>query len=111
MSGSSFRAGAGRVTITPPLTVPHAGWGAQTHVFAYGIETDLWATVLVLDDGREVAALVDLDLVIITEAEAEAIRTAVARVLEIEPRVIRVSLTHNHAGPAPSDWEDRKSVV
>jgi len=105
MSGSSFRAGAGRVTITPPLTVPHAGWGAQTHVFADGIETDLWATVLVLDDGRETAALVDLDLVIVTHAEAEAIRAAVARILEIEPRAVRVSLTHNHAGPAPSDWD------
>ncbi len=105
MSGLSFRAGAGRVTITPPLTVPHAGWGAQTHVFADGIETDLWATVLVLDDGREVAALVDLDLVIVTHAEAEAIRAAVARVVEVEPRAVRVSLTHNHAGPAPSDWD------
>ena len=105
MSGVSFRAGAGRVTITPPLTVPHAGWGAQTHVFADGIETDLWGTVLVLDDGREVAALVDLDLVIVTAAEAEEMRAAVATVLGIEPRAVRVSLTHNHAGPAPSDWD------
>jgi hypothetical protein len=48
---------------------------------------------------------VDLDLVIVTHAEAEAIRAAVARILEIEPRAVRVSLTHNHAGPAPSDWD------
>ena len=45
MSQATFRAGVGRVTITPPLTVPHAGWGAQTHILPDGIETDLWATV------------------------------------------------------------------
>ncbi|MGQ0569415.1 MAG: neutral/alkaline non-lysosomal ceramidase N-terminal domain-containing protein, partial [Armatimonadota bacterium] len=104
-SGSSFRAGTGRATITPPLSAPHAGWGAQTHVFADGIETDLWATVLVVEDGRERASLVDLDLVILTQSEADAIRTEVARVLEVPTENVRVSLTHNHAGPPPSNWD------
>ncbi|MGH2373298.1 MAG: hypothetical protein ACRDIC_07440 [bacterium] len=104
MSGI-FSAGTGRVTITPPLTVPHAGWGAQTHVFAEGVETDLWATVLVVDDGDVRAGLVDVDLVILTPPEADAIRTAVAEVLEVAPEAVRVSLTHNHAGPPPSNWD------
>ncbi len=105
MNGSAFRAGTGRVTITPPLTAPHAGWGAQTHIFADGVETDLWATVLVVDDGHEMAGLVDLDLVIVTQAEADAIRTEVAKVLGVAPEKVRVSLTHNHAGPPPSNWD------
>ncbi len=105
MSQGTFRAGAGRVTITPPLTVPHAGWGAQTHILPDGVETDLWASVLVLDDGRETAAVVDLDLVILTRDESETVRAAVARVLKIDPQNVRVSLTHNHAGPPPSDWD------
>ena len=105
MSQATFRAGAGRVTITPPLTVPHAGWGAQTHILADGVETALWASVLVLDDGQEVAALVDLDLVILTHAESEAVRGAVGRAVKIDPQKVRVSLTHNHAGPPPSDWD------
>ncbi len=93
------------MTITPPLTVPHAGWGAQTHILADGVETELWASVLVLDDGRESAALVDLDLVILTPEESEAVRGAVGRALKIDPSSVRVSLTHNHAGPPPSDWD------
>jgi len=105
MSQATFRAGVGRVTITPPLTIPHAGWGAQTHILPDGIETDLWATVLLVDDGHETAAIVDLDLVILTGEESEAVRRAVARVLKIDPRGVRVSLTHNHAGPPPSDWD------
>ncbi len=44
MTGEGFRAGAGRTTITPSLTVPRAGWGAQTHLFADGVETGLCAT-------------------------------------------------------------------
>ncbi len=105
MSNGVFSAGTGRVTITPPLTVPHAGWGAQTHVLAGGVETDLWATVLVVDDGDVRAGLIDLDLVIVSPSEADAIRTAVAEVLEVAPEAVRVSLTHNHAGPPPSTWD------
>ncbi len=105
MSTDTFRAGVGRATITPPLAVPIAGWGAQTHTFAEGVETDLWATVLVVDDGRERAGFVDLDLVILTQAESDAVRAAVAGVLGVAGEKVRVALTHNHAGPPPSGWD------
>jgi hypothetical protein len=94
----------GRATITPPLTVPHAGWGAQTHVLADGVETDLWATALVVEDGAEPAAMVELDLVAVTPADAQAVRRAVARALGISGERVRVAETHNHAGPPPSTW-------
>jgi hypothetical protein len=99
-----FRAGVGRATITPPLTVPHAGWGAQTHILPDGVETDLWATALVVEDGRETAAIVELDLVAVTVADAQAVRHAVARALGISGDRVRVAETHNHAGPPPSTW-------
>ncbi len=73
----------GRVSITPPLSAPHASWGAQVHVFPDGVETDLWATVLVVTDGVTMAAFVDLDLVIVSRAESDAIRAAVGKVLNI----------------------------
>jgi hypothetical protein len=104
VTGEGFRAGAGRATITPSLTVPHAGWGAQTHLFADGVETDLWATVLVLADGREMAAVVDVDLVAVTPEDAAAIRAEVARVLGLAREKVRVTETHNHAGPPNSHW-------
>ena len=106
MAATQFRAGVGRATITPPLTVPHAGWGAQTHVHPEGIETDLWSTVLVLEDGRARAAIVDLDLVTISTQESQAIAAEVAGILGIARDAVRVSVTHNHTGPPPSrsDW-------
>lgn len=104
MTPAGFRAGAGRATITPPLTVPHAGWGAQTHLYPDGVETDLWATVLVVEDPSERAAMVDLDLVAVAPEDAQAVRGEVARVLGVAPEKVRVSETHNHAGPPPSTW-------
>src|SRR4051812_44910159 len=105
MTVQSLRAGVGRVTITPPLTAQHAGWGAQTHVFPDGVDQDLWATVLVVSDGTETAAFVDFDLVILSRAESDAIRAAVGSVVGIPPSAIRVSVTHNHAGPPPGAWD------
>lgn len=104
MIGAGLRAGAGRETITPPFVVPHAGWGAQTHLYAEGVETDLWATVLVLAGDEEMAAIVDVDLVAVMPADARAIRAEVARVLGVAPEKVRVTETHNHAGPPPSSW-------
>lgn len=104
MTNSSFRAGVGRVTITPPLTAPHASWGAQVHVLPDGVESDLWATALVVDDGATRAAWIDLDIVIVTKQESDAIRARVGEELGIAPEAVRISVTHNHAGPPPSAW-------
>ena len=92
------------MTITPPLTAPHASWGAQVHVLPDGVEADLWATALVVDDGETTAAWIDLDLVIVSRRESDAIREAVAAALDIPAQAVRVSVTHNHAGPPPSAW-------
>jgi hypothetical protein len=105
MAHEGFRAGVGRVCITPPLTAIHAAWGAQVHTLPAGVETDLWATVLVAADSARTVALVDLDLVIISRDESEAIRQEVARHTGIPPEDVRVSVTHNHAGPPPSTWD------
>lgn len=95
--GNLYRAGVGRMIITPPLSVPHASWGAQTHIFAEGIESDLWCTVLLVEDRNEMVAFVDIDLSLFTPAEAEAIRAEVAAAVGIAGGKVRVATTHNHA--------------
>src|SRR4051812_27228237 len=92
MANGEFRAGVGRVGITPPASVPHASWGAQVHVFPDGTEADLHATVLVVTDGVAMAAFVDLDLVIISRAESDTIRAAVAAVLGTSAAHVRCSV-------------------
>jgi hypothetical protein len=63
------------------MTAPHASWGAQLHVLPEGVDADLWATALVVDDGVTTAAWIDLDLVLISRRESDAIREAVAAAL------------------------------
>jgi hypothetical protein len=105
MADSQFRAGIGRVDITPPLTAPHAGWGAQTHIQPEGVDQPLSVTALVLDDGTTTVAWVEFDLVIINNTETEVVRERVGEALGIAPENVRVTVTHNHAGPPPSSWD------
>src|SRR5829696_2245915 len=104
MTETTFRAGVGRVDITPPLTAPHSNWGAQVHILPDGVETNLWATALVVEDGTEMAAWIDLDLMIITRQQADEIRSTVGESLGIPAQSVRVSITHSHAGPPPNMW-------
>lgn len=104
MSDSTFSAGIGRATITPPMNAVHAGWGAQTHTLPDGIDRDLLVTVLVVDDGDGRAAFCEAELVIIGREESDAIRAAVAVELGIGPEKVRMSISHNHAGPPPGSW-------
>ncbi len=107
----SFQAGLGRVDITPPLSAPHASWGAQVHVFAEDVDIPLTCTVLVVDDGTNRAAWVDFDLIILSTSETQKVQHRVADETGISPELVRVSVTHNHAGPPPSSWDWAKAGI
>ncbi len=104
MAAEGFQAGVGRVDVTPPLTAPHASWGAQVHVLPDGVDAPLWATALVLTDGANTVAWIDVDVVILTEADCDSIQQAVGEAIGIPADQVRVSVTHNHAGPPPNRW-------
>ncbi len=105
MSDAQFRAGIARVDITPPLTAPHAGWGAQTHIQPDGVDQPLNVTALVIEDGTTTVAWCEFDLVIISSEETDVIRERVGQALDIPKEHVRISVTHNHAGPPPSSWD------
>lgn len=99
MTNPHLNAGFGRTSITPSLSVPHAGWGAQTHLLADGVHRDLHVSVLLLTQGDAVAtALVEFDLVGVYGLE-RPIQEAVARESGVSVDDVRVSVTHNHANP------------
>nr|MDE0501545.1 neutral/alkaline non-lysosomal ceramidase N-terminal domain-containing protein [bacterium] len=98
-----MRVGVGRAVITPPIGIEHAGWGAQTHHRAEGVHLDLFVTVLVVEGETQTLAILDYDLGEVTVADSDRIRSDVAGVLDIDPRNVRVSYTHTHAGPVWSD--------
>ena len=59
MAGT-LHAGVGRATITPPVGIAHAGWGAQVHERAEGVDQDFYVTVLLVRDDDASCAIVEL---------------------------------------------------
>lgn len=99
-----MRVGVGRANITPPVGIEHAGWGAQVHERAEGVHLDLWVTALVVEGEGGTFAILDYDLMIVTVEDSDRIRADVAGVLGIDPKNVRVSYTHTHAGPVWSNF-------
>ena len=96
---SGLRAGAGRQRITPPVGIPLFSH-LNPERMSEGVHDDLWAKVLVLEDGSLRAALVGLDLVWpMPENDYVKIRAAVTEATGIDGENIMVSCTHSHQGP------------
>ena len=62
-----LNAGVGRVDITPPVGVAHAGWGAQTHQVSVGNDMPLLVTAIVVSKDDLDLAIVDVDIGIFEE--------------------------------------------
>ena len=97
-------AGTGRADITPPLGIAHAGWGAQSHEGAEGIDMPLTITALVIEpygntDPAARIAILDIDTCMLAQGYDRAIREAVTEANGIPPSNQRVSYTHTHSGP------------
>ena len=104
-------AGVARSDITPPLGIGHAGWGAQAHQRAAGVDLPLWMTALAIGDGEQTCVLIDIDAMYLFEQEAAAVRQAVAALTGLPGTHIRISYTHTHSGPISgstwSSWMDQ----
>lgn len=64
---------------------------------AQGIHDDIWARVMVIDDGRTRVAIIGLDAVGFLHDEVIDIRKALSKDLDIDYSI--VCSTHNHEGP------------
>ncbi len=94
---SGLLAGVARTDITPPVGVAQMNWGSQTHVRAVGIDpAGMKATALVLSDGEQKFAMVDVDRILVSGLEP-AIAEA-SRRTGIPAEHIRIGATHTHAG-------------
>lgn len=98
MSGQ-LRAGVGRATITPPVGIAHAGWGAQVHERAEGIDEDFFVTALAFAADDVITLLIELDTGLLMTDEATPFREAVATAVGVDVEAVRLSYSHTHAGP------------
>ena len=95
-----MRAGVAKVCITPPVGAWQGGYGARNRA-SDGIHDDLHARALVFegDDGTR-AAIVAVDVVILTHEVAEAARRRAEDLTGIPAGHIALCASHTHGGPA-----------
>jgi hypothetical protein len=87
-----LRAGAARVSITPPMTeFPFVSGNEKPFV---GIHDDVYARALVLDDGQKRVALVLLEVTKVPTPQV--IAEAVAREIGARPGDVMIAATHTH---------------
>lgn len=96
---SGLLAGVARADISPPSGIAHLNWGSQTHVEAIGIDpAGMFATALVLSDGKQKFVMVDVDRLSVRGLEPA--RKKASLMTGIPEAHIRITATHTHAGPA-----------
>jgi hypothetical protein len=100
---TTLRAGVARADITPPIGIGHAGWGAQTHQRASGVDLPLWVTALALGQGDTTTVIVDIDCMYLFEQEASAVRDEIVRRTGLPEGQVRISFTHTHSGPVSGE--------
>lgn len=94
-----LKAGTGRADISPAPGTPQGGWGAQTHQRGLGNDLAFYATALVLQDGAQTVAIVDVDSIGFDPEWTQRILAAIAALTGLPIENIRFSCTHTHSGP------------
>lgn len=84
------------INITPPVGMQMAGYSERDHG-AEGIHDELYAKVLVVDDGKRKVALVICDVIGIDLYVSENVRKIVSNKTDISKDAIMVSAIHTHS--------------
>ena len=106
-SAGELQAGAARINITPPADAAFqlAGYGGRTEGFT-GILDSLYYRTIVVDDGRDRAAIIVGDLLFTTDLMWERLSKRIEKETGIPRRHIVLAATHTHGAPALFRNED-----
>lgn len=97
---AEWKAGVGRECITPPRSMPMAGYASRGAAHATGKLQDLWAKSLMLEDtGGQRCVLVTLDLCGIDSVLADRVCAQLKLKCGLERHQIMLAVSHTHSGP------------
>jgi neutral ceramidase len=91
-------AGFGKVSISPPIGAPLAGFAARQGV-CEGIHDDLFARALVIERDGKAVAFVSLDVLAVSSEFVDRVRENIQRRTGIRRDSVMIAATHTHAGP------------
>lgn len=100
-----MRAGFARAVITPPVGTAMMGFGTRDMERGCdAVHDDIFARVLYLEDGAEKALVIGLDLCFVGRADADRLKGAIGRHMDVLPRAILINASHSHSGPRVGTW-------
>jgi hypothetical protein len=97
---NSLYVGVEHAVITPPVGTELSGYGFYLNRKAYAIENHLYAQALVLEQGRNRAALLTADLLAVSPEILARTRALIAEATAIPEDNILIACSHTHSGPA-----------
>jgi neutral ceramidase len=95
--GGELHVGAAAISITPAPGAPMAGYYSARS--AEGVDDDLFAKALVIEQDGAKAAMVVCDLISMPREVAEAARKLIEQETGLPPERVMISATHTHTGP------------
>jgi neutral ceramidase len=93
-----LKAGFGKISITPSVGSPLAGFAAREGV-CEGIHDELHSRALVLENEAIAVIIISLDVLAVSEALVKRVRDRIQSRLGIDAGSILIASTHTHAGP------------
>ena len=99
-NNNSWKAGVGKVEITPQQSMWMAGYAARNHP-SEGVRHSIWAKALALEDpsGKQ-AVIVTMDLVGIKQGLSNKVRKRLMDEYGLNKAQIILNSSHTHTGPA-----------
>lgn len=100
-----MNAGIAQIDITPPVGIDMTGFIAREGP-SIGVLDPLFARALVLDDGKNQAAILTCDLLGLHLAHVNRVRALITSQTGIPAAHVMVTCSHTHAGPATLHLQD-----
>ena len=96
---AEFKAGVGRIVITPEKPIYLSGYASRTHP-SDGVLHDLWAKALAIEDSQgSRVVIVSTDIIGLPRSITELVRARVEKQYGLERSGILLNSSHTHSGP------------
>lgn len=104
-SAAGLQVGFGRESITPPMSVPLAGYGNTSTRFSESIRDELYTTCMAFTCGEETVLLYTQDLVRSHRPWVLEAREKISQATGVPTNRIMICATHSHSAPDTTSTE------
>jgi len=96
---NDIKVGTGKASITPPVGVPLAGFGARKGAPSQGVHDSLFARVIAIQSGEKTVCLLGFDALIFNPPLARILEDSAKARFELDADQLLFTATHTHSGP------------